>query len=241
MNRFRRSHSDIVHRTERACPLLVRYILGTAISPFSPSFPLRPPPCPFCLLGPSFLCDTSGFMTHLSPAVYVFWSCLSTCVRLLGHNALSRHFALMPVCSSWLSFLSIIYTNSIIFDRFGELSTIHVSHYSAIPVYTVSIRWGQQTRSGAFKRVMTFTYLVSVPLIVAYSVGMTVVKYREGYSEVFGFGSELKSLYANRQSFTTPTTGLLSYSHPYPLSAVVAGRLGPYYPFGDDILSSMES
>ncbi|KAF8342660.1 uncharacterized protein EI90DRAFT_773222 [Cantharellus anzutake] len=44
------------------------------------------------------------------------------------------------------------------------------------------------TNSGAFKRVMTFAYLTALPLCSAYSIGMMVLKYREGYMEFPGFG-----------------------------------------------------
>ncbi|KAJ7592193.1 hypothetical protein C8J56DRAFT_932718 [Mycena floridula] len=43
------------------------------------------------------------------------------------------------------------------------------------------LRWDNGPYSGAFKRVMTYSYLTSVPLILAYSVGFSVIKYREGY------------------------------------------------------------
>ncbi|KDQ56306.1 hypothetical protein JAAARDRAFT_158328 [Jaapia argillacea MUCL 33604] len=44
------------------------------------------------------------------------------------------------------------------------------------------LKWSNGQNFGAFKRVMTYSYLLSVPLILAYSVGFTVLKYKQGYS-----------------------------------------------------------
>ncbi|KAI0690764.1 hypothetical protein C8T65DRAFT_745676 [Cerioporus squamosus] len=43
------------------------------------------------------------------------------------------------------------------------------------------LRWSAG-QHGAFKRVMTYSYLGAVPLLAVYSVGMTVIKYREGFA-----------------------------------------------------------
>ncbi|PBK72599.1 hypothetical protein ARMSODRAFT_952987 [Armillaria solidipes] len=43
------------------------------------------------------------------------------------------------------------------------------------------LRWNGGPYSGAFKRVMTYTYLMSVPLILTFATGFTVIKYQEGY------------------------------------------------------------
>ncbi|KAH8994605.1 hypothetical protein EDB92DRAFT_2102572 [Lactarius akahatsu] len=42
------------------------------------------------------------------------------------------------------------------------------------------LRWSQDSQ-GTFKRVMTYSYLLSVPLIIVYSVGFCIIKYKEGY------------------------------------------------------------
>jgi len=42
------------------------------------------------------------------------------------------------------------------------------------------VKWNRGN-SGAFKRVMTYSYLCSVPLLMLYSITMTVIKYQEGY------------------------------------------------------------
>ncbi|KAF8525798.1 hypothetical protein BU17DRAFT_62367 [Hysterangium stoloniferum] len=39
----------------------------------------------------------------------------------------------------------------------------------------------RHTRDGAFKRVMTYSYLVALPFLMIYTVGFAVIKYREGY------------------------------------------------------------
>ncbi|KAI0041086.1 hypothetical protein FA95DRAFT_771740 [Auriscalpium vulgare] len=43
------------------------------------------------------------------------------------------------------------------------------------------LRWNAGRQPGAFKRIMTYSYFLSVPLLVVFSVGMTVVKFREGF------------------------------------------------------------
>ncbi|KAF8058703.1 hypothetical protein FPV67DRAFT_1720777 [Lyophyllum atratum] len=43
------------------------------------------------------------------------------------------------------------------------------------------LKWNSGPSSGAFKRVMTYSYLSSIPLIATYAVGFTVIKYYEGF------------------------------------------------------------
>ncbi|TFK44987.1 hypothetical protein BDQ12DRAFT_642091 [Crucibulum laeve] len=43
------------------------------------------------------------------------------------------------------------------------------------------LRWHSGPSSGAFKRVMTYSYLLSVPLIIGYAVGNAIIKYHEGF------------------------------------------------------------
>lgn len=49
------------------------------------------------------------------------------------------------------------------------------------------VKWNRGN-SGAFKRVMTYSYLTSVPLLMLYSITMTVIKYQEGYVAIPGYG-----------------------------------------------------
>ncbi|QRW12979.1 transmembrane protein [Ceratobasidium sp. AG-Ba] len=49
------------------------------------------------------------------------------------------------------------------------------------------VKWNRGN-SGAFKRVMTYSYLCSVPLLMVYSITMTVIKYDEGYAVFPGVG-----------------------------------------------------
>ncbi|KAH9994212.1 hypothetical protein BJV77DRAFT_1101345 [Russula vinacea] len=49
------------------------------------------------------------------------------------------------------------------------------------------LRWHQGTQ-GAFKRVMIYSYLLSVPLVMAYSVGFCIIKYQEGFIIYPGHG-----------------------------------------------------
>jgi len=50
------------------------------------------------------------------------------------------------------------------------------------------IAWSSGRQPGAFKRVMTYSYLTSVPAIVVYSISMAILKYRNGYTFIPGFG-----------------------------------------------------
>ncbi|KAI0076410.1 hypothetical protein K474DRAFT_1565450, partial [Panus rudis PR-1116 ss-1] len=43
------------------------------------------------------------------------------------------------------------------------------------------LHWSSGRQPGAFKRVMTYSYLGSVPLLVLFSVAITVIKFREGF------------------------------------------------------------
>ncbi|KAF8171882.1 hypothetical protein BJ912DRAFT_109745 [Pholiota molesta] len=43
------------------------------------------------------------------------------------------------------------------------------------------LRWNSGAGSGAFKRIMTYSYLVTVPMILIYAVGNAIIKYREGF------------------------------------------------------------
>ncbi|KAG9312328.1 hypothetical protein JVU11DRAFT_7644 [Chiua virens] len=46
------------------------------------------------------------------------------------------------------------------------------------------LKWNHGPHSGAFKRIMTYSYLLSVPLLVIYSVGFAAIKYTYGYSVI---------------------------------------------------------
>ncbi|KAF8339343.1 hypothetical protein F5887DRAFT_981073 [Amanita rubescens] len=48
------------------------------------------------------------------------------------------------------------------------------------------IKWNSGRQPGAFKRLMTYSYLGSIPLLVVFSVGITRIKYREGYTFLGG-------------------------------------------------------
>lgn len=50
------------------------------------------------------------------------------------------------------------------------------------------LAWSSGRQPGAFKRIMTYSYLTSVPALVAYSVSMAVLKYRNGYAFIPGHG-----------------------------------------------------
>ncbi|KAF5375521.1 hypothetical protein D9615_009208 [Tricholomella constricta] len=43
------------------------------------------------------------------------------------------------------------------------------------------LRWDSGRQPGAFKRVMTYSYLATVPLLVIFSVAITVIKFKQGF------------------------------------------------------------
>ncbi|PCH35663.1 hypothetical protein WOLCODRAFT_126122, partial [Wolfiporia cocos MD-104 SS10] len=43
------------------------------------------------------------------------------------------------------------------------------------------LRWSAGKQPGAFKRVMTYSYIATLPLLVVYSVATTAIKYNEGF------------------------------------------------------------
>lgn len=43
------------------------------------------------------------------------------------------------------------------------------------------LKWNSGRKPGAFKRIMTYTYLITVPLLVIFSVIMTLIKFKEGW------------------------------------------------------------
>ncbi|KAF9047515.1 hypothetical protein BJ165DRAFT_1466688 [Panaeolus papilionaceus] len=49
-------------------------------------------------------------------------------------------------------------------------------------------RWNSGAYSGAFKRVMTYSYLISLPLIFIYASGNVIIKYHEGFVQIPGHG-----------------------------------------------------
>ena len=79
-------------------------------------------------------------------------------------------------------------------------------------------RFGGDRKSGAFKRMMTYTYLISLPcasqqylqavhlrtnhdniaVLIVYSIGMMTIKYREGYTLLPGYGSTHALRYRRR-------------------------------------------
>jgi len=46
------------------------------------------------------------------------------------------------------------------------------------------LKWNSGPSSGAFKRIMTYSYLLTVPLIATYAIGFAAIKYYEGFIAV---------------------------------------------------------
>ncbi|CAK5266119.1 unnamed protein product [Mycena citricolor] len=43
------------------------------------------------------------------------------------------------------------------------------------------LKWNSGPQTGAFKRVMTYSYLLSIPLVMTYSIGFAIIKYKHGF------------------------------------------------------------
>lgn len=50
------------------------------------------------------------------------------------------------------------------------------------------LKWNRGPHTGGFKRIMTYTYITSVSLIIAYAVGFAIIKYQYGYTYIPGYG-----------------------------------------------------
>ncbi|THH29529.1 hypothetical protein EUX98_g4644 [Antrodiella citrinella] len=50
------------------------------------------------------------------------------------------------------------------------------------------LRWNSGPYTGAFKRIMTYTYFLTIPLICVYAIGFAIIKYKMGYSIIPGQG-----------------------------------------------------
>ncbi|KAJ7225064.1 hypothetical protein B0H12DRAFT_278857 [Mycena haematopus] len=48
------------------------------------------------------------------------------------------------------------------------------------------LKWNRDPESGTFKRIMTYSYLLGVPLIMTYAVGFAIIKYRQGFVAIEG-------------------------------------------------------
>ncbi|TFY75899.1 hypothetical protein EWM64_g8113 [Hericium alpestre] len=73
------------------------------------------------------------------------------------------------------------------FDRFKCLRCVAILFVVSGSVERAR-RWNNGPTSGAFKRIMTYSYLLSVPLIIVYSLGFAIIKYGEYYVTLPGIG-----------------------------------------------------
>ncbi|KAF9222399.1 hypothetical protein BS17DRAFT_783656 [Gyrodon lividus] len=67
------------------------------------------------------------------------------------------------------------------------LGSFLVSHLWSFDRFAC-LKWNHGPRSGAFKRVMTYSYLTSVPLIIIYAIGFAIIKYHYGFTVIPGMG-----------------------------------------------------
>ncbi|KAH8832948.1 hypothetical protein DL96DRAFT_1584041 [Flagelloscypha sp. PMI_526] len=66
---------------------------------------------------------------------------------------------------------------SLLSIMFQVFMLIHLWNYDRFQC----IKWNSGRQPGAFKRVMTYSYLATVPLLVVFSIALTALKYQEGY------------------------------------------------------------
>lgn len=50
------------------------------------------------------------------------------------------------------------------------------------------LRWNHGPHSGTFRRVMTYSYLTSIPFIAIYAMGFSIIKYSYGFTVIPGMG-----------------------------------------------------
>ncbi|KAI0031981.1 hypothetical protein K488DRAFT_37498, partial [Vararia minispora EC-137] len=68
----------------------------------------------------------------------------------------------------------------------GLLGAFLVTHLHAFDRFKC-LRWNQGSQ-GAFKRVMTYSYITSIPLLFVYSLGYCIIKYEEGFVDLPVYG-----------------------------------------------------
>ncbi|KAK7472276.1 hypothetical protein VKT23_000397 [Stygiomarasmius scandens] len=66
---------------------------------------------------------------------------------------------------------------SILSCLFQAFLVVHLYYYDKFQC----IKWSSGRQPGAFKRVMTYSYLATVPLLMVFSLSMAVMTYKEGY------------------------------------------------------------
>ncbi|KAF7294047.1 hypothetical protein MKEN_01451100 [Mycena kentingensis (nom. inval.)] len=100
-------------------------------------------------------------MSNGSPSAYLLWALLAVSVRLPGLPAPPQ-----PSTSRCSSSRSCSYI------------------YGATTSSRLCLRWDSGRQPGAFKRVMTYSYFATVPLLMIFSVSMAALKYQEGWAVV---------------------------------------------------------
>ncbi|KAH9987396.1 hypothetical protein BJV77DRAFT_791888 [Russula vinacea] len=73
---------------------------------------------------------------------------------------------------SWTAYLSW----AILASLFLAFLLYHLWNYDRLQ----SIRWNAGRQPGAFRRLMIYSYMVSTPLLMAFGVGITTLKFKEG-------------------------------------------------------------
>ncbi|KAJ3539814.1 hypothetical protein NM688_g6314 [Phlebia brevispora] len=100
-------------------------------------------------------------MSTASPTAFLVWAILAVLVRML---LLGPHLLLLAAFASYAT---------------GDLLPTHSWMMSRLTFKC--LHWSSGRQPGAFKRIMTYSYLGSVPLFTVYSVALTVIKFKEGF------------------------------------------------------------
>jgi hypothetical protein len=134
-------------------------------------------------------------MSHTSPASLLIWAVLTSmvCTRFLMDTQVTQVNGLQ------LGAFLLFHLWS--FDRFKCIRSVGFSSPARQPLYR-RLRWNTGPNSGAFKRVMTvwrllhasamcsselylqYSYLIAVPMVMAYSIGFSAIKYQEGFLDI---------------------------------------------------------
>ena len=79
-------------------------------------------------------------------------------------------------------------------------------------------------------RTLQYTYLITIPLLMIYSIGMTVISYKVGYIVLPGYGCEYSNVAYNGTTILTPPAMISDASPCRPLARAVPRDVLPVHP-----------
>lgn len=100
-------------------------------------------------------------------------------------------------CGRWVCSVGRISVGSPMALRSVQMSSVRLQFPLTSPSNAdVPLRWRNTPYNGAFKRIMTYTYLISVPLLIAFSYGFAYIKYKEGWLDIGGISAYILILFS---------------------------------------------